>query len=97
MVGGALLQYRQNPFLLDGQLTSWKVITSQRFSHRSESSEPHIVVPTLGSLASRGVPTVHTQVFTCTGTPRAKHRLHRSLGQTYLRVSEGLLGSRGWQ
>ena len=57
MVAGALLQYRENPYLLGGQLTSWKVITSQRFSHRSESSEPHIKLPTLGSLASRGVPT----------------------------------------
>ena len=48
MVGGALLQYNQIPYLLGGLPTNWKIIISQKFSHRSESSEPHFRVPSLG-------------------------------------------------
>ena len=41
MVGGDLSQHNQIPH--------WKIIISQSFSHRSESSEPHIRLPSLGA------------------------------------------------
>ena len=47
MVGGALFRYNQIPCLLGGWPTDWKIIVLQRFSHRSESSEPNVRVPTL--------------------------------------------------
>ena len=39
---------KATPFLLDGQLTDWKVTVSQRLTYRSESSEPHIKLPHVG-------------------------------------------------
>ena len=48
MAGGALSRYNQIPYPPGGQLTNWKIIILQRFSHRSESSEPHVRLPSLG-------------------------------------------------
>ena len=36
---------KATPFLLDGQLTDWKVTVSQRLTYRSESSKPYIRSP----------------------------------------------------
>ena len=48
MGGGVFFQYNKIPWLLDGQPTNWKIILSQSFFHRRESSEPHIRLPSLG-------------------------------------------------
>ena len=42
------MQYNQTLYPSGGQNTNWKIIILQRFSHRSESSEPHLRVPSLG-------------------------------------------------
>ena len=42
MVGGMLLWYNEIPYLPRGWTTDWKIIILQRFSHRSESSKPHV-------------------------------------------------------
>ena len=43
--GGMFSWYNHIPYLLP---TNWKVIISQRFSHRSESFEPQVRLPSLG-------------------------------------------------
>lgn len=45
-------QYNKIPYIPSGCLTNWKVILSQRFSYRSESSEPYVRIPQSGGLAS---------------------------------------------
>ena len=40
MVGRALSEHNQIPYPPDGQPTNWKIIISQRSSHKSESPEP---------------------------------------------------------
>ena len=47
-VGGALLWYNQIPYPPGGQPTNCKIIILQRFSHRSERSETHVRLPSLG-------------------------------------------------
>ena len=47
MVGGVLLWCNQLPYQPGAQPTNWKIITLQKFSHRSESSESHIRLPSL--------------------------------------------------
>ena len=47
-VGGTDLWYNQIPHPPGGHPTNWRVIILQRFSHRSESSEPHIRIPSPG-------------------------------------------------
>ena len=48
MVGGTLLGYNQISYLPRGWCTNWKTIISQKFSHTTESSEPHVSLPSLG-------------------------------------------------
>ena len=48
LVGGVHLRYNQIPYHLIGQPTKWRIIILQKFSHRSESSKPHIRLPILG-------------------------------------------------
>ena len=43
-VGG----YSQIPYPTGGLPKNWKIIIPQKFSHRSESPEPHIRLPSLG-------------------------------------------------
>ena len=45
---GECVWYNQISYLPGGQPTNWKVIISQNFSHRSESSEAQLRVPNLG-------------------------------------------------
>ena len=45
-------------FLLQGP-TNWRTIILQRFSHRSQSSEPHVELPSLGVLHQEGEPSGH--------------------------------------
>ena len=40
--------YNQLQYSLGGWTTNWRVIVLQRFSHRSESSEPHVRLPSQG-------------------------------------------------
>ena len=40
-VGGARLKYNPNPYPPGGQPTNWRIIMSQKFSHRRKGSEPH--------------------------------------------------------
>ena len=40
--------YNQIPYLPGRQPKNWKIITLQRFSHRSESTWPHLRLPSLG-------------------------------------------------
>ena len=40
--------YNQLQYPLGGWTTNWRVIVLQRFSHRSESSEPHVRLPSQG-------------------------------------------------
>ena len=47
VVGGALLWYNQIPYQQSGQVTNGKNIIQQRFSHRIESSRPHVKLPSL--------------------------------------------------
>ena len=42
MVGGAHSWYNQITYLLGGRHTNWRIIISQKFSHRSESLEPYV-------------------------------------------------------
>ena len=56
MVGGALLWCNQIPYLLSGRSTKWKRIILQSFSHRSESSEPHVRLPSWGPDIGRRSP-----------------------------------------
>ena len=57
MVGEAFLPYNQIPYLPGEPLTDWKIIISQKFSHRSRSSETQIRLPSIGILAlGRGGP-----------------------------------------
>ena len=99
------------------QAKDWKIIISQKFSHRSESSESHIRPPRLMvSLQGWSLQNVwlwrpavfdlrtstnwgkkklhswrvHTRSM-CTGNQWKKHWFHKSLGQTYVLVLEGLL------
>ena len=39
------MQHNQIPHLPGRQPTNWKIIISQGFSHKSESPEPHIMLP----------------------------------------------------
>ena len=48
-VGRADLWYNQIPYSPGGWPTNWRIIIWQRFSHRSESSEPHIRLPSPAS------------------------------------------------
>ena len=48
MVGGVLSWYNEIPYPPGGWPTNWKIIISQRFSHRSESWEPYVRLPSLG-------------------------------------------------
>ena len=41
--------YNQLQYSLGGWTTNWRVVVLQRFSHRSESSEPHVNCPAKGS------------------------------------------------
>ena len=41
------MQDNQIPHTLGGQPTNWRIIISQEFSHRSESSEVHTRLPSL--------------------------------------------------
>ena len=59
MVGGMHSPYNQIPYLLGGQPTNWRIIILQKFSHRSESSEPHIRLPSLGVCHWEEDPTEH--------------------------------------
>ena len=57
MVGDAFLPYNQVPYLSGEPLTDWKIIISQKFSHRSRSSESQIRLLSIGILAlGRGAP-----------------------------------------
>ena len=47
MVGGVDLQYYQILYSPIRQPTSWRIIISQRFSHRSKSSEPLVRLSSL--------------------------------------------------
>ena len=42
------MQYNQIPCSPGRRPTNWKIIISQRFCHRSESSELHVRLPSLG-------------------------------------------------
>lgn len=48
MVEGERLQYNQIPYQAGGQHTNWKIIILRRFSHRSESSQRHVRIPSMG-------------------------------------------------
>lgn len=48
MIAGALSQYNQIPHPLGEQHPKWKISIAERFSHGSETSEPHIRLPSLG-------------------------------------------------
>lgn len=50
MVGEAFLPYNQIP-LTGEPPTDWKIIISQKFSHRSRSSKTQIRLPSIGILA----------------------------------------------
>ena len=45
---GALSRFNQIPYPLGRQLTNWKIIILQGFSHRSKSSEPQVRLLNLG-------------------------------------------------
>ena len=47
MVGSVHSWYNQTPYPMGGQPTNWKIIISQRFSHRSKSSEPLVRLSSL--------------------------------------------------
>ena len=121
MVRGAHSWYSKIACPLGGWPTNWKLIISQSFSHRSESSEPHVRLPNLGVWHRDEESLEHlvlkasgawvqelngtggnrdstlggrTQGFTHTVT-REKQWLHRTLGQTYLQIVEGLLRKQG--
>ena len=51
MVGEAFLPYNQIPYLPGEPPTDWKIIISQKFSHRSRSSKTQIRLPSIGILA----------------------------------------------
>ena len=53
MVGGMDLQYYQILYSPIRQPTSWRMITFQSFSHKSESSEPRVRPPQPGGPAPR--------------------------------------------
>ena len=48
MAGRMHSSYNQIPYPLGGRITNWRIIISQKFSHRSESCEPLIKLPRLG-------------------------------------------------
>ena len=48
VVGGSKSWYNQIPYQQGGQTPNWKISISQKFSHRSESSESHIKLLSLG-------------------------------------------------
>ena len=48
MVGGVDLWYNPIPYPLGMCHTNWRIIILQKFSHRSESSELHVRLPSLG-------------------------------------------------
>ena len=122
MVEGAHLRNNQIPYPLGGRPTNWRTIISQKFSHRSESSELHVRLPSLGvwhweedcpehlALKASGAwvqelhrtrgnrDSIHWRAHTISCVhqdPGRKQWLHRSLGQTNLLVSQGLLGRQG--
>lgn len=45
MAGRMHSSYNQIPYPLGGRITNWRIIISQKFSHRSESCEPLIKLP----------------------------------------------------
>ena len=62
MVGGVHSWYNQIPYPPSGWPTNWKIIISQRLSHRHESSEPHIRLPSLGVWHQEEKPPEHLAV-----------------------------------
>ena len=58
-VGGAFLLCNRIPHPPGGQPTNWKIIISQRFSHRSETSEPHVRLSSLGGSHQKEEPPEH--------------------------------------
>ena len=112
------MQQNQIPYPSGGQPTNWKIIIPQKFSYRSECSEPCSRLPSLGSLEQEKEPPENqtlkasgfwlqefhrtggnkhstlkgcTQGLVHTRTQGKKQWPHKSLGQTYLLVLEGLL------
>ena len=59
LVGRALSWYNQIPYLPGGWPTNWKIIISQRFSHRNESSEPNVRLLSLRSWHQEDEPPKH--------------------------------------
>ena len=59
MVGVAPLWYNQIPSPSGGWPTSWRIIILQKFSHRSESSEPHARLPCIGFWHQEEEPSEH--------------------------------------
>ena len=93
MVGGALLWYNKIPYLPGGWPTNWKIIMSQRFSHRIELS-PMSGSPAWGSGIGKRSPqsiwhwrSVGLECRSCTGlmeteTPllEGSHKVSHALG-----------------
>ena len=79
-----LSRYNQIPYPPGGQPTNWKIIISQRFSHRSESSEPHVRLPSLGVWHQEEEPLVH--LATSVGL---ECRSSTGLGETETTLLEG--------
>ena len=70
-------RYNQIPYHLAGRSSNWRIITQQRFSHRRDSPEPHVRLPSPGIWHQKDKPQKtggntdltfkYTQNFMCTG------------------------------
>ena len=73
-VGGVHSQYNQIPYHPGGQPTNWRIIISQNFSCRSESSEPHARLPSLGVSHWEEAPLEHLPLKACGAWLQELHR-----------------------
>ena len=77
MVGGAHSWYNQIPNLPGRRPQHWKIIISQRFSHRNERSELHIRLPCLGVRHQEEKPPEHLALK---ASGAWSQELHRTTG-----------------
>ena len=78
---GVISQYNQIPYQLVGRPTDWKIMVSQRVSHRSASSEPHFRLQNLRVWQCKEAPPAsgfENQQGWSVGTPQDwwRQRLH---------------------
>ena len=82
--------YNQIPYNLDGRLTNWRIMILQKFFHRSESSEHHIRLPSLGVQHQEEEPPEHLALKVSGVSLQELHRTGGNRDSTLRGCTQGL-------